>query len=223
MRERKVFKCGGILFHMASKISASQIQTYFFCPRAYKYAYLDKKDGIKSRELKIGTIFHERISNYLSKKNDILKLPKKWKYSFDLIMEQISPEYHVEYTVLGKINNLDAIGIIDLLSLDDNVIIDWKTSKYTKINNVQAYFYYELVKQVFNKKCDIAFVFLKHGEIKWVNKNSLINGEKAVSKFLERRENGEYPKYMKYNKKCIKCSYSLVCFLESEELAEKDK
>lgn len=203
------------------RLSASKVQAYLFCPRAYHYAYVEKKQGLKSKELRIGTIFHQRIADFLKGKTTELKLPRKWRSHFEATMQLFSGDYQVEHTMYGKILKREAIGIADVISVDDELIVDWKTSQTSRAYNVQAYFYYMLAKQLYGKKCEIMFVFLPSGDRIIVEQGGLEHGKKAVLQFLIGEKSQQLPKYSLHSAKCNACAYSLICMVDSKSINTK--
>jgi len=203
------------------RLSASKVQAYLFCPRAYHYAYVEKKQGLKSKELRIGTIFHQRIADFLKGKTTELKLPRKWRSHFETTMQLFSGDYQVEHTMYGKILKRDAIGIADVISIDDGLIVDWKTSQTTRAYNVQAYFYHMLAKQLYNKNCEVMFVFLPSGDRIIVEEGGLEQGKRAVLQFLVGEKLQNLPKYSPESAKCRACAYSLICMVDSKSINTK--
>lgn len=203
------------------RLSASKVQAYLFCPRAYQYAYIEKKQGLKPKELRIGTVFHQRIADFLRGKIADPKLPKKWRSHFETTMQLFSGDYQVEHTMYGKILKRDAIGIADVISIDDGLIVDWKTSQTTRAYNVQAYFYHMLAKQLYNKNCEVMFVFLPSGDRIIVEEGGLEQGKRAVLQFLVGEKLQNLPKYSPESAKCRACAYSLICMVDSKSINTK--
>ncbi|HOK03498.1 MAG TPA: hypothetical protein PLD85_13580, partial [Spirochaetota bacterium] len=85
----------------------------------------------------------------------------------------------------------------------------------------QAYFYHMLAKQLYNKNCEVMFVFLPSGDRIIVEEGGLEQGKRAVLQFLVGEKLQNLPKYSPESAKCRACAYSLICMVDSKSINTK--
>jgi len=201
---------------MTNIISASQIQTFMYCPRAYEYAYVYKKRGSESRALRLGVLFHKRIADFLRSKTDKVKIPSPWRPAFQAVVDQLSNNLLIEHTMKGEVFNHDTIGIVDVLDIDNRKIIDWKFSKNPRPYTAQAFLYKALVKQLYNIDCDVVFAYLPANAQIVAQATDIDIGRQHTLRFLIGREckHNKY-KFNINNPKCLACSYNFYCMMDT--------
>ena len=133
------------------QLSYSQLKLFLSCPLEYYYKYvlkLPEKDT-ETKWTDFGKGVHEVLEDYYSQKNiDWQKnlIDKYEKYNlkdrmnFDLFKKNvmngislgIEPTHLEKKFLIDVTNQITFLGYMDVLNIEDDYILDWKTGKYSK-------------------------------------------------------------------------------------------
>ncbi len=195
--------------------SYSKIRTYLYCPRRYKYHYID---GIKSETSDImesGTAIHkaiqeqnevyvlDNIENYVMYRNalDYLKFVKPIEYEVKLgITENFEP--------VG-FDNAWFHGIIDLIYYGG--ILDWKTGQ-SKPDALQILLNGMLAKIHGYEVNEVTYVYLHSGTYSTVQftEETFENIKQTLKSLVKQIENdNEYKANPSH--KCYYCPFAEIC------------
>ena len=225
-----------------SLISFSAISTYRDCPYAYKLKYIDRCEPMfyDDNIFFVGNIVHEAIHSYYAycyspsyTKDEIFDITysymkEHWDFSVptNLYMRSYQclqnfsgwEENNTSKPLSEKKLQTDMLyGIVDYIDLDNNVVVDFKTSSssYLSFNNrLQAQIYKELIEKNFNCKIEkLHFFFLYNNRMRTV---SFDNPKQEAFKdivytYVKNIHKHIYDKSPRLPSTCKSCPFAYYC------------
>ena len=202
------------------RISASQLNTYSFCPRMFYYRYILGIEEPPNDLMRRGLLVHAIIAEIAKgNKPDIDSLTKEFNYPYDnnvkaiikLVDDKILKHTkfeRIEERFEKEIDGIDFVGVMDALT-KDGTMIDWKV--VSKVKEARDPMQLAVYSKIFPAK---RFKYIQLTEDKIypieVSQMEIDTGWLRVKTLVLKMIKKQYP--MHRTRYCDRCFYRDKCF-----------
>jgi len=228
---------------MSVYLSASAIKDYLSCKQRYYYRRYFPEQSVTTDAMFIGSAVHDILEKHWDSKSNAFFYHNTEYAGIDPANHNKISDFIENYFKYFRAFNTDSdeiekyfkvylkkdvylVGKYDRIVHTSNLIIDWKTSKYTPKtleNDIQFIMYHKAFIMEYNKYPIIAYANLSSGNVKYYKPNEFYSDllfKTVIPNMLKdiKKENYYRDGLFKY-KTCDWCPFKDYCFSEmSNEL-----